>query len=247
MLGPRLRAAGRRASTWVWPPDKWERLSTVARLCGDHRTVADVGGRRPEMARLLPEAHVTTVNVEEPCDVLVGPGPLPFADRSFDAVVSTDVLEHVPAADRGLFLSELVRIARRRVVLCFPCGSETKDAAERRLAEELWSRFEIRMDWLDEHIALGLPRRAEVDGLLAQAIDRHAPGAAREWSFSFDVEGGDEVLLSAMAARHRGDVRAGLRVLRAWVDRTAPELGPTDGDDGSRAYVVVEMPSDGAA
>lgn len=234
------------AATWTWPPDKWERLSTVAALCGAHASVADIGGRRHELARLLPGSRVTTVNVEPPCDVLVSPGRLPLEDDSFDAVVSTDVLEHVPGDERALFLSELVRIARTRVVVCFPCGSPAKDAAERLLADALRERFGVRMDWLEEHLELGLPRPADVDEMLTRAIDELAPGAVRRWSFSAGVEESDDVLLSAMAARHHGDLRAGLRVLRAWVDRSAPALRPTPGDDGSRAYLVVEIPSGSA-
>ncbi|MBX3364485.1 MAG: methyltransferase domain-containing protein [Phycisphaeraceae bacterium] len=38
---------------------------------------------------------------------------LPFADQSFDTVISTDVLEHVSEADVPLALAELARVARR--------------------------------------------------------------------------------------------------------------------------------------
>ncbi|MBU1349107.1 class I SAM-dependent methyltransferase [Patescibacteria group bacterium] len=43
---------------------------------------------------------------------------LPFADRSFDTVVSSHVLEHLPDFDAGF--RELCRVARRRVVVALP-------------------------------------------------------------------------------------------------------------------------------
>lgn len=43
---------------------------------------------------------------------------LPFADKSFDVAVSAHVLEHLPDLDRGA--RELVRVARRRVVVAMP-------------------------------------------------------------------------------------------------------------------------------
>lgn len=43
---------------------------------------------------------------------------LPFPDRSFDVVVSSHVLEHLPDFDKGF--QELCRVARRRIVVALP-------------------------------------------------------------------------------------------------------------------------------
>jgi len=43
---------------------------------------------------------------------------LPFDDKSFDVVVSTHVLEHLPDLDQGA--RELTRVARKRVVVAMP-------------------------------------------------------------------------------------------------------------------------------
>ncbi len=43
---------------------------------------------------------------------------VPFADRSFDTVVSSHVLEHLPDFDKGL--QELCRVARKRVIVALP-------------------------------------------------------------------------------------------------------------------------------
>src|SRR3990167_3720018 len=39
---------------------------------------------------------------------------LPFGDKSFDVVVSTDFLEHIPEEEVGKVFSEMVRVAQRK-------------------------------------------------------------------------------------------------------------------------------------
>jgi SAM-dependent methyltransferase len=43
---------------------------------------------------------------------------IPFPDRSFDSVVCLDVLEH--CEDQNKALSEMMRVARKRIILSFP-------------------------------------------------------------------------------------------------------------------------------
>jgi hypothetical protein len=53
--------------------------------------------------------------------VQVGPGPLPFADGSFDVVHSSAVIEHVGSRDQQReFLAELWRVSRRAVFVTTP-------------------------------------------------------------------------------------------------------------------------------
>jgi len=47
---------------------------------------------------------------------------LPFGDGAFDAVVVSDVMEHVPPALRGKVVAEVLRVARKVVVFGYPCG-----------------------------------------------------------------------------------------------------------------------------
>ena len=98
---------------------------------------------------------------------------LPFRDRGFDAVLSVDVLEHVPPADRPVFLRECLRVAARPFILIFPSG----DAAEEH-DRELCAYGEASStgpdDMLREHLANGLPAAEEVARLL------HAPGREME-------------------------------------------------------------------
>jgi hypothetical protein len=222
---------------WTWPPDKWERLSTVARLVRGSETVLDVGGRGRELQRLLPDSDVVTLNIEEPADVVVPVGPLPYEAGAFDAVTSCDVLEHISAADRAAHVAELVRVAAHRVVACFPAGSSRKDRAERELADRLDRDYGVRFDFLDEHLECGLPRASEIESHVREA----APTARVTVWFQDGIEQGDRVLVDAVRARHRANPLAAARVAAAWAHRPAPTLTTTAGPDNNRAYVVVEL------
>src|SRR3954454_6073160 len=157
-----------------WQPDQWRRMTLVAaRVPADATTVLDVGGRGRQMARLLRPAAVTSVNVAPPADVVIGPEDrLPFPTASFDVVLSSDVLEHMPAAARPAHLEELLRVASRRVVLCWPAGSPEKDAAEERLQARMREELGLRLDFLEEHRRFGLPREDDVRSMVEAA----APG-----------------------------------------------------------------------
>ena len=222
---------------WLWQPDKWDRLTTVARLLGSTGVVADVGGRGHELRGLVAARAAVSVNVELPCDVLVAPGPLPFVDDAFDAVTSCDVLEHLPAEERSSHLEELLRIARTRVVLCFPAGSEAKDASERRLADRLAAEYDVQFDFLDEHLEHGLPRVADV----LSTVGRAAPHASVRVNYQDGVLEGEKLLMDAVHAvkgRHPSSV---LRSARAWLVRRRPVLVSESSPDNNRAYVVIDL------
>jgi hypothetical protein len=84
-------------------------------------------------------------------------GALPFPDRSFEAVISSDALEHVPPDRREAFLEELCRVARKVVAVAAPF-----DTNGVRGAEDLVRRYALltlgrEQDQLEEHLANGLP------------------------------------------------------------------------------------------
>ena len=128
---------------WLWQPDKWDRLTTVSDLLGrPSGAVADVGGRGQELPwpargalgglRQRRAARATCWSRRARSPSWTTP-----STRSR----SCDVLEHLPAGQTVRATShELVRVARTRVVLCFPAGSDAKDASERRLADRLATR-----------------------------------------------------------------------------------------------------------
>jgi hypothetical protein len=141
--------------------DTRERHLVAVREMGDPATVLDVGGRAGELTRFLPRSRVTAANVEEPADIVLAGVRLPFADNSFDAVTSLEVLEHIPRERRRTHVEELVRVARAQVVVCCPLGTPQHVKAERELAARRSHPF------LEDHLTKGLPTEEELRDLVA--------------------------------------------------------------------------------
>lgn len=208
----------------------------MADLAGGAPHVLDVGGRGSEMARLRPRrTTVVSANIEEPCDVVVAHDRLPFADRSFDAVTSCDVLEHIPPAARDGHLAELVRVARDRVILCFPVWSPQKEAAEHALHARL-ADLGVQFDFLDEHLEHGLPLVSDV----LAAVHAVAPTAQVVVRYQQGIEERDQVVLDAVVAYKHRKLRPLLRFARAWLRRPATVFSDVPTPESSRAYVVIQ-------
>ena len=82
---------------------------------------------------------------------------LPFQSGSFDCTVCMDTLEHIASSDRNQFLRELMRVARRRVYIGCPMGSEAEQE-DRALQRYYRLQRGGSFPFLDEHVANGLPR-----------------------------------------------------------------------------------------
>jgi hypothetical protein len=81
---------------------------------------------------------------------------LPFKDHSFDAVVVSDVIEHVPPAHRKQVVAEALRVARKMVVFGYPCGSGAYEV-DQKLYREYQSRKLRPPEWLEEHMLHPFP------------------------------------------------------------------------------------------
>ena len=82
----------------------------------------------------------------------------PFADHSFDLVLSLDVLEHLAEEDRPRLLDELDRLSKSWILLSAPFADPAVEAAEEILRKGLLSA----QRFLREHQELGLP---ELEGV----------------------------------------------------------------------------------
>ncbi|MGH9124773.1 MAG: methyltransferase domain-containing protein [Acidimicrobiales bacterium] len=141
-------------------------------------------GRQPPFVQASPAAR-------RPPFVQADLTMAPLADGAVDVVVSTDVLEHLPAGRRASFLAEAVRVARRQVFIAFPAGPEAA------VAEALILRSKSRRNFraaLQEHARFGLPQLGEVEAALAGLRGAHTITpltTVAEWLTSFVFDEGD--------------------------------------------------------
>lgn len=182
------RRVVRRSARWLaelagrthpdWSPDVAWRYLPMARivrgLLGPRASVLDVGAGGLGIGAYLENPCVLT-DFDMPVArdarfVRADAARLPFADRSFDAVVQADVMEHLSPALRPMVVDEMFRVARRLVVIAAPAGPES-EAHDRKLAESAHPSNHLRA-FLAEHFENGLPSLEELHGLVHEAASR---------------------------------------------------------------------------
>ena len=176
------------------PFDHFQRYATAAlaisALAKPEASVLEVGANRQRLlGRFLPKARVLYSDVEpqDPADdfVLASATALPFRDRAYDAVVSLDVLEHIPPGLRSLAVGEMARVAARIAVITCPLDTPTTRKAEQQ-AHDVWRRyFDTPYPWLEEHQEFGLVDPQPVEDALraaGMAVTRVGHGDARLWT-----------------------------------------------------------------
>ncbi|HEV2906985.1 MAG TPA: glycosyltransferase, partial [Actinomycetota bacterium] len=141
--------------------------------------VLDVGGNSSPLKHMMAEDTVILADMEPPGTLRGLPllhdgyvqtdgARLPFADDTFDLVASHDTLEHVPQSARLGFLSELLRVSRRFVVLNGPVYHPQTVRAERLLARFVGERSTDEGRFIREHLQLGLPAHDTIQGVFQE-------------------------------------------------------------------------------
>jgi len=122
--------------------------------------VLDVGGSPATLIQFLPQDNVMVMDVADQGGLgIYGDGlALPFRSQSFDIVVTSDTLEHVPPADRSRFLAQLGRVAREAVIIGAPFDDPAVVQAEEVLQSLILARYGESYHFLDEHRTYGLPK-----------------------------------------------------------------------------------------
>jgi len=169
-------------------------------------TVLDVGGHSSSLKNFLPGHEVILADTQPAPSfthqeeipfrhdgyILAAGQKLPFVEASFDLVTSHDTLEHVPHEHRPAFLRELLRVARRFVVLNGPVYRPETARAEERLAEFIEEALARDHPYLREHLTLGLPNTQ----LIEEALEEQAV------TFVKIPNGNLTLWLATMAVKH---------------------------------------------
>ncbi|MDA1338437.1 MAG: class I SAM-dependent methyltransferase [bacterium] len=83
-------------------------------------------------------------------------------DNLYDVVICVDTFEHIPKKSRQIALYNMMRIAKKEVLLVYPSG---EDAI--KLDDELYSYYKTNIGdnhrWFEEHKKYGLPTESELD------------------------------------------------------------------------------------
>ncbi|MDZ4834259.1 MAG: class I SAM-dependent methyltransferase [Candidatus Melainabacteria bacterium] len=130
--------------------DRFVRLKAAADAVTQNvksgKKLLDAGGYDGALALFLPEYKMDVIDRATTGGSVLN---IPATDRSYDAVIAVDVLEHIEPTDRSKALEEFARVARQHVILNYPCR-ESKDAQE--LALKLTDNQLIK-----EHVQWELP------------------------------------------------------------------------------------------
>jgi hypothetical protein len=81
---------------------------------------------------------------------------LPFANRAFDVVVASDVLEHIPEVQREALIREVLRVTGKLAVFGFPSGDPAHKCDE--ALRDIYVRRNLSLPtWLQEHMLEPFP------------------------------------------------------------------------------------------
>ena len=91
---------------------------------------------------------------------------LPFKENSFEVVSALDVIEHVPAKERGGFLKELCRVAKSSIIISAPFKDKNIQEVENLLFQQIKKLYGLEHVQLLEHKKYGLPEIKFVSEIL---------------------------------------------------------------------------------
>lgn len=96
---------------------------------------------------------------------------LPFEDRSFDAVISVDSLEHIPPGEREAAVTELIRTAYGLAVIAVPTGTAA-EAQDRFLSERYRQVRGEDYPFFQDHLTNGLPGADALEQMVTRCLTR---------------------------------------------------------------------------
>ncbi|HVC36220.1 MAG TPA: glycosyltransferase [Candidatus Dormibacteraeota bacterium] len=146
--------------------DQYGRFFLTAKIIEANRskkglTILDVGGYAGKTADFLPQDSVTILDIIDDSqeNYVRGNGlNMPFDDKYFDVVVTTDTLEHISADKRQLFLEECYRVSKEFLIVVAPFESGNTSRTEKEVNNVYRALAGKPYPWLKEHVETGLPK-----------------------------------------------------------------------------------------
>lgn len=161
---PRINSNKKKIGKYLLPYDIYERHKKVGSFIEDSDVVLDVGGELNQLSQFSSPKDILVANLQqsqEKSDVVIKEDKLPFKTGSYSTLCAIDVLEHIPANSRKKFITELLRVASKKVILSFPVGTKSHTEYEKQIEKWLKKRGHD-VTYLKEHIEYGLPTRDEI-------------------------------------------------------------------------------------
>ena len=111
---------------------------------------------------------------------------LPFRNASFNRVVCSDVMEHLPEGVRPRAVDELLRVTKESLFLACPCGDPARRLDGFFL--KLYNLFKIPPpDWMVEHGEMGIPDADSIRSSLHQSGASFRELSGESWVVHFFV------------------------------------------------------------
>jgi len=157
------------------PFDQYQRYKLIEEIVNSIRPndkrmkILEVGGYPGHIYSFLPKDEIYIIDkiFLKKSNYLCGDGlHLPFKDDVFDFTVSADVLEHISPILREKFISELIRVSNKNIIIAAPFYNQNVVLAEEILYEFLKIRLGVEYHHLKEHMLNGLPGLEELKTFL---------------------------------------------------------------------------------
>ena len=163
--------------------DEYQRYQIVADAVEFYRKsssdikyhILEIGANKSKhLSKFLPEDNILYTDIildsemqQDPEFMEVDGTAMPFEDKSYDFVVATDVLEHIPCEKRNKLLEEAARVAKHAAIITFPYNSYENNAAETRINAYYKALKGEDYIWIQEHKKYGLPELEDVENILS--------------------------------------------------------------------------------
>ncbi len=135
--------------------------------------VLDVGGAEGKLAWFVP--HYTEVTIadkraasenQKTQYVQADATELPFADNTFDLVISSDLIEHIEEEKRPLAYLEMLRVTKRYAIIAAPFHTVYAEKAEELVNRQFKKYSGKDHPFLKDHIQNGLPNAEKLEAIL---------------------------------------------------------------------------------